>query len=157
MDVPNQQTSESKSRYKPLILAADNNEDNLLLIDYIAKVKNCRSVFAKSGEQVLLLAKQLLPNLISIEIMLEDMSGLEVIRHLKEDPMTQNIPIVAVTSLATVEKQKMIYQAGCDAYLTKPYLFEDLEAKIDYYIYKINFDRLYGDPQQVTTEEEKLV
>ncbi len=155
--MPNQQTSESKSRDKPLILAADNNEDNLLLIDYIAKVKNCQSVFANSGEQVLLLAKQLLPNLISIEIMLEDMSGLEVIRHLKEDPMTQNIPIVAVTSFASVEKQKMIYKAGCDAYLTKPYLFEDLEAKIDYYIHKINLDLFEAEIRDVESEPERLV
>lgn len=117
-----------------VILAVDHSEDNLMILDYLLKSFRCKSVLANTGKQAIMLAKRYLPSLILTEIILEDMSGFDLISHFKRDRSTQNIPIVVVTSLATSEQREKIESAGCDDYISKPYMFQELEDKIRFYL-----------------------
>jgi two-component system, cell cycle response regulator DivK len=122
---------------KFLILAIDGNEDNLILITYFLESFDYQIVTAKNGEQALSLAKEYLPDLILLEIILPDISGLEVVTKLKQTKFTCQIPIIAVTGLAREEDQEQILRSGCDAYLCKPYLLNDLANVISNYLKKI--------------------
>lgn len=116
---------------KPVILAADDHEDNLLLLSLaVEQLFNCLLLAAVDGQTVLTLAKTFQPDLILLDILLPDLNGLEVVRRLKQQPETSRIPIVAVTALAKIEDREKILAAGCDDYLCKPYMLEDLEAAI---------------------------
>lgn len=116
---------------KPVILAADDNEDNLLLVSLaVEQLFNCLLIAAVDGQTVLTLAKTFQPDLILLDILLPDLNGVEVIRRLKQQPETSRIPIVAVTALAKTEDREKILAAGCQAYLCKPYMLEDLETAI---------------------------
>lgn len=115
---------------QPLVLAVEDHEDSLLLISYALDSLGCRFICQKDSSATVLVAKEYQPDLIMLDILLPTLNGLEVVRQLKQEPLTKQIPVVAVTALATRENQKAIMRAGFDEYLCKPYMIEELEAVI---------------------------
>lgn len=118
----------------PLILAVDDDEDNLLLITYTLEPLNCSVITAVDGETALEQARTRQPDLILLDIMLSPIDGLQIVSQLKQDPETQSIPVVAVTALAREEDKERILEAGCNDYISKPYMLEDIEALIRRYL-----------------------
>ena len=119
---------------KPLILAVEDNEDNLLIVNYIVDSLDCKFIGKMSGEETLMIAMNYQPDLILLDIMLPDINGIDVFRQLQLDPKTKSIPVIAVTALAILEEQKTISEAGFHGYITKPYLLEDLEDIIRHHV-----------------------
>lgn len=115
---------------KQIILAVDDDEDNLLLLTEVLDSLNCFVITATHGQSALLLAHGYQPNLILLDVMLPDLNGMDVVRRLKENQRTAPIPVIAVTALATSEDRDRLILAGCDGYISKPYILEDLEALI---------------------------
>ena len=110
------------------ILAVDDNEDNLLLLSEVLNVFDCSLLTATSGQVALIIAQAYNPDLILLDVMLPDLNGIDVVLHLKHNPITENIPVIAVTALAREEDRDRLLAAGCSDYLSKPYMIEDLEA-----------------------------
>ena len=110
------------------ILAVDDNEDNLLLLSEVLNVFDCSLFTATSGQVALIIAQAYNPDLILLDVMLPDLNGNEVVRRLKQNPTTENIPVIAVTALAKKEDRDRLLAAGCSGYISKPYMIEDLEA-----------------------------
>ena len=119
--------AEQSERSKPLILAVEDNEDNLLIINYVVDSLDCEFMGEMSGERTLSIAKKYKPDLILLDIMLPDINGIDILRELQLDPKVKSIPVIAVTALAMSEERKIILEAGFHGYITKPYLLEDLE------------------------------
>ncbi len=115
---------------KPLILAVEDHGDNLVLISYALDSFGCRFICQTDSANTLVVAKEYQPDLIILDILLPSLSGIEVVRYLKQEPITCEIPVVAVTALASKEDQERILKAGFDAYLSKPYMIEELETII---------------------------
>ena len=76
------------------------------------------------------MAKSQQPDLILLDIVLPHISGLQIALMLKSYRTTKNIPLVAVTGLATKQEQKRIFAVGFNDYLCKPYILEDLRQAI---------------------------
>ncbi len=120
---------------RPVVLAVDDNEDNLLLVSLaVEQFLNCSLIGASDGETAISLAQLYRPDLILLDIVLPDLNGFEVIDRLKQHWQTKTIPIVAVTGLAKEEDCDRILAAGCDGYLSKPYMLDDLEKVIYRYL-----------------------
>lgn len=119
---------------QPLILAVDDDEDNLELLTEVLYPLNCEIITAKDGRTTIEIAQRRQPDLILLDILLPDICGTEIARLLKQNPQTQNIPVIAVTALARVEDRENLLVAGCNAYISKPYMLEDLEATICRYL-----------------------
>lgn len=84
---------------------------------------------AITGKMGIHFAKTNNPDLILLDLGLPDMSGYEVIQYLRNHEVTQNIPILVVTAMGEIEREKSLL-IGADDFLTKPFLLEDLEEKI---------------------------
>ncbi|MGH1380705.1 MAG: response regulator, partial [Shewanella xiamenensis] len=82
---------------KKTLLLVDDEPVNLRVLKQILH-QDYRLIFAKSGEEALHLAKVELPALILLDIMMPDMTGLEVCQALKSMPETQPIPVIFVTA-----------------------------------------------------------
>lgn len=131
---------------RPKILAVDDDEDNLLLLTEVLEPMSCSFMTATHGQAALSLAQDYQPDLILLDVMLPDFNGTEVIRHLRENPKTRMIPIVAVTALARAEDRERLLLAGCDDYISKPYMLDDLEALISHYLNPSRIPlNLYGE------------
>ena len=116
--------------YKPLILIVDNDLDNLLFARYVIESLGMGYAITDNSEQCLNLVSELSPNLILLDIVMPKIDGLEITRRIKQNKKICHIPIIAVTGLTRPEDTSKIMAVGCDDYLSKPYLIEDLEAKI---------------------------
>jgi two-component system, cell cycle response regulator DivK len=71
------------------------------------------------------------PDLVLMDIQLPDLDGLAATRMLKSDPRTAKLPVIALTAFAMKGDEDETRAAGCDGYVTKPCLPEDLAARIN--------------------------
>ncbi len=124
----------SQDNTQPLILAVDDNEDNLQLISQLLTIMDCCFITAQDGESAIIMAQKYQPKLILLDMMLPDLSGIKVANCLKQNPQTMEILIVAVTAMARAEDKENFVKAGCDDCVTKPYVIDELEAIIRRYI-----------------------
>jgi CheY-like chemotaxis protein len=90
---------------------------------------------AASGEEGVELARQQIPDLVLLDIMLpEGIDGFEVARTLKQDPRTRDIPIVALTAKVQQTDREEAFRAGMDEYLAKPFGLQELRQKIKQFL-----------------------
>jgi len=88
-------------------------------------------VAALNGEEGLKLAQTKNPNLIVLDLVLPKIHGLEVLKKLKENKKTQNIPVIVLTNLETAEDVEKSIKMGATAYLVKSsYSLEEVTEKI---------------------------
>lgn len=140
MQLAQAMSDQKKYNYQqPLILVVEDNEDNLLLMSYTLEALGCRLICQNDSSTTVLVAKEYQPDLILMDILLPSISGIDVVRHLKREPLTAHIKAIAVTALATTEHKQEILRAGFDDYITKPYMIEDLEAMVCRYCKQLNF------------------
>ncbi len=76
---------------------------------------------AGDGEAALRAARELHPDVITLDVMMPKLDGLETVRRLRQDPATDQIPIVLVTGRASPADLERGREAGVEAYLTKPF------------------------------------
>ncbi|ARV61564.1 hypothetical protein BZZ01_25655 [Nostocales cyanobacterium HT-58-2] len=136
-----------KKRQKPLaplILAVEDNEDNLVLLSYALESLGCKLICQKDSSTTIPVAKEYQPDLILLDILLPGLSGIDIVRSLKQEPLTSNIATIAVTALASTEDKERILDAGFNDYISKPYMIEDLEALVRRYLCeKLNPDSAF--------------
>jgi two-component system, cell cycle response regulator DivK len=103
-----------------LILIVEDNEKNRKLVRDVLQFKGYRTLDAETGEIGLTLARETLPALVLMDIQLPGMSGIDALGHLRADPATRHIPVIAVTASAMTQDRQKILAAGFDAYQSKP-------------------------------------
>jgi CheY-like chemotaxis protein len=91
-------------------------------------------ITAVDGQTALNKARSEQPDLILLDIMLYPIDGIQIVSELKQDPNTKDIPVVAVTALARADDRDRILMAGCNDYISKPYMLDEMEAIIRRYI-----------------------
>jgi two-component system cell cycle response regulator DivK len=112
-----------------LILIVEDNEKNLKLVRDLLQVKGYRTVESETAEEGLRLAREAGPKLILMDIQLPGMNGIDALKHLRADPETKHIPVMAVTASAMSQDKEKIMAAGFDGYHRKPLeIKEFLEA-----------------------------
>jgi CheY-like chemotaxis protein len=100
-----------------------------MLVDVLA-LKGYAGHQAATAQEGIDLARTIKPNLILLAMSLPGMNGLEVAKLLKQDPVTQHIPIIAVTALPMMDGRELALSAGCDEYEPKPINMNNLMKKI---------------------------
>ena len=113
------------------ILVVDDELDMLKLITLRLEEENCSVVTALNGLDALAKAKTENPDLILLDIVLPKMDGVAVLKELKKNPQTKEIPVIILTNLATGETMRETMEAGSSDYLVKTdYTLEELVGKI---------------------------
>ena len=98
----------------------DDVPENLKLVRILLSKQGFEVHTATTAEDALEMARKIHPRLILADIRLPGMDGLEMTRRLKADPETTDIAIIAITALAMKGDEQKAFDAGCDAYITKP-------------------------------------
>lgn len=109
-----------------LVLVVDDVIDNVTVISLNLQQQGYRVVTASDGEQAVRVAAQTNPDVILMDIGMPEMDGLAAARRIRESESLKSVPIIAVTAFSTGGFQRAAYDAGFDAYLTKPIDFDRL-------------------------------
>lgn len=113
-----------------LILIVEDNEKNMKLLRDLLQFHGYQTIEAMTAEEGLRLARLKVPNLVLMDIQLPGMDGITAFMHLRRDPLTQPIPVIAVTASARTEDRQKIIEAGFDGYQTKPIKVKELPQQV---------------------------
>lgn len=114
------------------VMYVEDNRVNLLLMRKMLEARpNIRLVTAGSAEECLQTVRGIMPDLILLDINLPGADGFETIRHLRAEPATVSIPVVAVTAAVLPEDKESYRAAGFDGLVEKPILREQLFDVVD--------------------------
>lgn len=108
------------------VLIAEDTDSNFQHLNDLLVSLGYQVQRAMNGQEAVDLCDQIRPDLILMDIDMPVMNGLDAIRILREDPKTANLPIIAVTAMASVVDERACIEAGANGYLPKPYPLRDL-------------------------------
>jgi len=133
------------------VLVVDDKPDNLdVLIAHLDKLGLTISV-ALNGDEAIELAKEILPNLILLDVLMPGIDGFETCRRLKTDPMTRDIPVIFMTALSdAIDKVKGFEVGGVD-YITKPFQKEDVLVRLNVHL------TIYNQQQKLEKQNAELI
>ena len=103
-----------------LILIVEDNEKNLKLVRDLLQVSGYQTLESITAEDGIVIAKESQPALILMDIQLPGMSGIEALKVLRADPITEKIPVIAVTASVMTQDSQNIMAAGFNGYQRKP-------------------------------------
>ena len=112
------------------ILVAEDDRDIADLISHYLQKAGWTSSIVSSGNEALALARRQPVDLVVLDVMLPELSGLEVCRALRADKTTATIPIIMVTARAEETDRILGLEIGADDYLSKPFSPNELVARI---------------------------
>ncbi|MDP3248087.1 MAG: response regulator [Polaromonas sp.] len=113
------------------ILVIEDNPANMKLACLLLRNAGHEVLCAVDAETGLTMARDRGPDLILMDIQLPGMDGLAATALLKQDPVTAEIPVIALTAMAMKADQEKSQIAGCDGYIAKPLRYQALYAAID--------------------------
>jgi len=104
----------------PCVLYIEDNFDNLMLVRRVLQAAGFETVEATSAQEGIELARQVIPDLILIDVNMPDMDGLVATNRLRQIPALDAVPIVAVSANVMRDVQARTLDAGCDGFISKP-------------------------------------
>jgi len=117
-----------------LILVVEDQEDNRRIMRDLLSSVGYEVIEAVTGEEGVAAAETHRPDLILMDIQLPGLDGYEATRQIKANPDLEHIPIIVVTSYALSGDDVKAFEAGCNAYVSKPFSPRELLAKIREYL-----------------------
>ena len=118
--------------HRRLVHYVEDNETNVeVMRGILAQRPQVEMQVSVTGLDGLAAIRARRPDLILLDMHLPDISGMELLRHLRADPLTSTIPIVVVSADALAQQIEAAFEAGCTHYLTKPVSVSELLAVLD--------------------------
>ena len=115
---------------KKNILLIEDDKDISELISYNLKKENFNVITAYDGEEALNLIKDNVIDLIILDLMLPSVSGIDLLKYIKRDEKTKNIPVIIETAKGEENDIVLGLELGADDYVTKPFSPKVLVARI---------------------------
>jgi two-component system cell cycle response regulator DivK len=116
------------------VLVVEDHEENRRIVRLLLNHAGIEMIEAVTGEEGVAAAEKERPDVILMDIQLPGLDGYEATRRIKANPALRHIPIIVVTSYALSGDDVKAFEAGCDAYVTKPFVPRELLAKIRGYL-----------------------
>ena len=115
---------------KYTILVVDDVVDNITMVDKILTKEGYQIITASDGVTALQLADSEKVDLILLDIMMPELSGIEVCRYLKVEPKTAAIPVIFLTASDDRKMLSLAYKAGGRDYIRKPFFKDELLSRV---------------------------
>ena len=113
------------------VLVVEDNELNMRLFCDLLDAFGFDTLQCRDGARAVELAREHQPALIGMDIQLPDVSGLDITRWIKDDESIRDIPVLAVTAFAMRSDEKLVREAGCEAYLSKPIQMRSFRSTVE--------------------------
>jgi diguanylate cyclase (GGDEF)-like protein len=140
------------------VLVVDDERNILDIIKFNLEVEGYEVITSMDGEDALKKVRETLPDIILCDIMMPEVDGFEVCRRLKVDGRTNQIPVVMLSARTQAHDKVASIEAGADDFITKPFDFSDLVARIKINLIRARQKRdvspLTGLPGSISIEAE---
>ncbi|MFN7135093.1 MAG: response regulator [Myxococcales bacterium] len=114
----------------PSVLIIEDERDLVDLLDFNLKQAGIETLVATSGEAAYEQLRRRKPDLVLLDLMLPDVSGIELCRRLKSDAETKQIPVVMLTAKGEEIDRVVGFELGVDDYITKPFSMRELVLRV---------------------------
>ena len=134
------------------ILAVDDDPNNIAILEELLD-ENYDLRISSNGEQALGIAREFLPDIILLDIMMPGMDGYQVCQKLREHDMLKDTKVIMLSARAMNSEQLEGYRVGADDYITKPFDGDEFLEKVRMHFRSRNIDeadRLKGDVTSTT-------
>lgn len=125
---PDYRTSKPKETN---VLLVEDTEDNRVMMRRLLEMSGYRVTEAVNGVEAVTNAERVEPQIILMDLSLPIIDGLAATRRIRQMPELKDVPIIAVSAHDTMDFHAEAMAAGCDAYITKPIDYGELEGLIE--------------------------
>ena len=139
------------------ILIVDDEIAGLHTLESILDGQGYQIVMAQSGPEALKKTRELLPDVILLDVMMPGMDGFEVCRSIRNDPLLAEIPIIMLTALDDRKSLLLGLESGADDYITKPYDRYELRARLLGITSLNRYRKLLNERANLEEAHEKLL
>ena len=115
---------------QPVVLVVEDEHAQREVLSYNLEAEGFRVAKAANGEEALLLVEEEAPDLIVLDWMLPNVSGIEVCRRIKARPETRNVPVIMLSARSEEVDRVRGLETGADDYVVKPYSVVELMARV---------------------------
>ena len=122
------------------VIVVEDEPDAAELFAEMMRVSGFRVIKTYSSTPAISIVAKEIPDLVILDIMMPDVSGLEVLRFMRREPHLKNIPVIAVSARGMPSDIKEGLKAGATIYLTKPVGYLDLKQAIDQVMQEVQSD-----------------
>jgi len=113
------------------VLVVDDEPDTADMFAEMMQLNGYRVLKSNDGAQALRLVAREKPDLVMLDIMMPDVSGLDVLRFMRRDPRLEQIPVLVVSAKSTPDEIQTGLKAGARLYLTKPVSYGELQRAVE--------------------------
>ena len=138
------------------VLVIDDEMHIVELLKFNLEVSNYEVSYSYDGFDGFIKAKEIKPDLILLDWMLPNISGIEVLRKIRSDKDLKNIPVIMLTAKNMENDKVEGHEIGADDYITKPFSIKELLARISYVLRRYNLTSLGEENNILTTGNLKL-
>ena len=136
-------------RSPPLVLVADDEPNNRLLLSAVLAEVACEVVTCEDGPTLLSVARERLPSTVLLDVNMPGLDGFEVCRRLKSDSSLRLVPVLMVTALGDVQDRVRALEAGADDFVTKPFAAAEVIARVRSFLRLAELFRALDQTEQV--------
>ena len=119
------------------ILLVEDDEFNRIMLNRRLELKRYHVLCANNGQEAIDITISEMPDLILMDLSIPVKDGLTATREIKNNEVTMNIPVIALTAHAMDTDKNEALKAGCDEFATKPIKFQELLKKMELLLNKI--------------------
>jgi two-component system phosphate regulon response regulator PhoB len=113
-----------------LIAVVEDEPDLQQIVDFNLRSAGYRTVLASSGRQALEVIRERAPDLVVLDLMLPDLSGVEVCRTLRREDATRDLPVLMLTARGDEIDRVVGFEVGADDYMVKPFSVRELLLRV---------------------------
>jgi two-component system, OmpR family, phosphate regulon response regulator PhoB len=123
------------------VLVVEDDPDISTMLEYTLANKDCQVIAVGDCQSALRELAGPAPNLILLDWMLPDMSGIELLRRMRREPRLREIPVIMLTARGEEADRVRGLESGADDYVVKPFSLRELKARINTHLRKQATDR----------------
>jgi CheY-like chemotaxis protein len=116
------------------ILIVEDNRHDRSLVAFLLGAFGHATIVSASGAEAIECARDTVPDLVLMDILMPDMDGYETMRRLRQLSLLGGTPIIALTAIADPDERQRALDAGFDGYMTKPIIVTDFASQVDEWI-----------------------
>lgn len=124
----------TEGRARPVIVVADDDADNLKIVQLKLEANGFRVVTTRNGQEALAAVRQSKPALVILDVMMPRLNGFQVARMIKFDKQLKVTPVIFLTVRTEPADRETGTQVGADEYLTRPYDPDKLVERVRHHI-----------------------